>query len=133
MNTDDLRTALRARTKGGYLQRLARQLNETGVPVTLGALESFATGNSMLPPAALSAIVHDIFGPHVSWDAATGATVRHAREAIPLGTPPDRFDPKNKEVATNEHGRIWPGLAAQLKEQERLHWARAKALARGAR
>jgi hypothetical protein len=131
MTVDNVRLAIRARMRSGYVQKLARQLIDNGTPVSVGSIEQFATGASLLPAAVMNAIVADIW-PNASWDAATGTVVRHAREATSLGRPPAPFAP-TKEVATNEHGRIWPGLREQLEEQERQQWARAKALARGAR
>ena len=82
----NIRAAMRAKNKGGFMQKLARDLEEQGVATPLSSLESFAydRDNVLLPMPALCAIVKAIWGWNTTIENNTLFRVK--KPSIPAGS-----------------------------------------------
>jgi hypothetical protein len=78
-----IRAAVRVRRHKGHLASLARDHN-----VGLEKLESFAVGQTSLPPDVLDALAKALFGNNVSYLADTDKLHRAKQPATPLGVLP---------------------------------------------
>jgi len=117
---DVIRDALRVRNKRTNLATLARDIG-----ISSSELDSFLTNRLKLAPTILHKLTAYLFGGNAEYDAtldrlrSTGSKI----DAVPMGSPPPKLDPKSLPVYRAGPPKLAPGMVEPAKpKQPRPGW-----------